>query len=75
MNMIDRTARYEEVPEKHRLRGGRWLTSSIVCEEVDPLSHPLSASNKVVIAPGIVTGTSAPTSARVSVGGKSPPSN
>jgi aldehyde:ferredoxin oxidoreductase len=72
VNMKDQTVKYEEVPEKYRLRGGRWLTSSIVCDEVDPLSHPLGPSNKVVIAPGIVTGTSAPTSARVSVGAKSP---
>jgi aldehyde:ferredoxin oxidoreductase len=70
--MTDRTVKYEEVPEKYRLRGGRWVTSSIVSDEVDPLSHPLAAGNKVVIAPGIVTGTSAPTSARVSVGAKSP---
>jgi len=60
------------MPEKYQLRGGRWLTSSIVCDEVDPLCHPLGAGNKVVIAPGILTGTSAPTSARLSVGAKSP---
>jgi len=34
--------------------------------------HPLGPNNKLVFAPGIVSGTSAPTSARVSVGGKSP---
>ena len=72
VNMTDRTIKHEEMPEKYGLRGGRWLTSSIVCDEVDPLCHPLGARNKVVIAPGIVTGTSAPTSARLSVGGKSP---
>jgi aldehyde:ferredoxin oxidoreductase len=32
----------------------------------------LGADNKVVLAPGIVTGTAAPTSGRISVGGKSP---
>jgi len=70
--MNDRTVKYDEVPEKYRLRGGRWLTSSIVCDEVPPTCHPLGPSNKVTIAPGIVTGTEAPTSARISVGGKSP---
>lgn len=72
VNMTEGTVKYEETPEKYRPMGGRWLTSSIVCDEVDALCHPLGANNKVVIAPGIVTGTAAPTSARVSVGGKSP---
>jgi aldehyde:ferredoxin oxidoreductase len=52
--------------------GGRGLTSYIVANEVDPLCHPLSAANKLVIAPGLLTGTSASTSGRVSVGCKSP---
>jgi aldehyde:ferredoxin oxidoreductase len=52
--------------------GGRGLTSMIVTKEVDPLCHPLSAENKLVIAPGLLTGTSATTSGRVSVGCKSP---
>ena len=72
VNMKDRTTKYEDVPQKYRLRGGRWLTSSIVSDEVDPLCHPLGPNNKVVFAPGIVTGTAAPTSARISVGAKSP---
>jgi aldehyde:ferredoxin oxidoreductase len=70
--MTDGTIKYEGTPEKYRLRGGRWTTSSIVCDEVDALCHPLGPHNKVAIAPGIVTGTAAPTSSRVSVGGKSP---
>jgi aldehyde:ferredoxin oxidoreductase len=52
--------------------GGRGLTSVIVAKEVDPTSHPLSAANKLVIAPGLLTGTSASTSGRISVGCKSP---
>ncbi len=72
VNMTDRTAVYENVPEKYKDRAGRWLTSSIVCDEVPATCHPLGPMNKVVIAPGIVSGTSAPTSARISVGAKSP---
>ena len=72
VNMTDLTAKFEDVPEKYKLRGGRWLTSSIVADEVDPTCHPLGPNNKVVFAPGIVTGTNAPTSARISVGAKSP---
>ena len=62
----------EQVPEKYRLLGGRGLTSNLVADEVDPLCHPLGPANKVVFAPGIVTGTAAPSSGRISVGAKSP---
>ncbi len=72
VNMTERRAVFEDVPEKYRQMGGRWLTSSIVCDEVSATCHPLGPNNKVVFAPGIVTGTAAPTSSRISVGGKSP---
>ncbi len=52
--------------------GGRGLTSAIVSKEVIPTCHPLDAHNKLVIAPGLLTGTSAPCSGRLSVGAKSP---
>jgi len=72
INMTDRTATYEDVPEKYKFLAGRGLTSTMVYDEVDPTCHPLGPSNKLVFAPGIVTGTNAPTSGRVSVGAKSP---
>ncbi len=72
VNMTSRTAIYENVPDKYKFLGGRGLTSTVVCDEVDPTCHPLGPNNKLVFAPGIVTGTNAPTSGRVSVGGKSP---
>ncbi len=52
--------------------GGRGLTSAIVSSEVPPLSHPLGAENKLVIAPGLLSGTGAAMSSRISVGCKSP---
>jgi aldehyde:ferredoxin oxidoreductase len=72
VNMADRTYRLSEVPEAYKNLGGRGMTSTIVCDEVPPLCHPLGPNNKLVFAPGIVTGTSASTSARISVGAKSP---
>ena len=45
---------------------------AIVADEVEPTCHPLGPNNKVVIAPGWVAGTSAPSSGRTSFGGKSP---
>jgi len=72
VNMTERTARFEELPEQDRQKAGRWLTSSFVAREVPPTCHPLGPKNKLVIAPGLISGTAAPTSSRLSVGGKSP---
>ena len=52
--------------------GGRALTSAVVSKEVPPLAHPLGEDNKLVIAPGMLSGTIAAMSGRCSVGGKSP---
>jgi aldehyde:ferredoxin oxidoreductase len=52
--------------------GGRALTSSVISKEVPPLCHPLSEDNKLVIAPGLLSGTPASQSGRISVGFKGP---
>ncbi len=52
--------------------GGRAMTSAIVSKEVPPQCHPLGAHNKLVIAPGMLGGTVAAMSGRLSVGCKSP---
>ncbi|MFZ3045277.1 MAG: aldehyde ferredoxin oxidoreductase C-terminal domain-containing protein [Desulfatirhabdiaceae bacterium] len=52
--------------------GGRAMTSAIVAKEVPPLCHPLGQDNKLVIAPGILSGSTAAMSGRISVGCKSP---
>lgn len=52
--------------------GGRATTSTIVAQEVPPDCHPLSSANKLVIAPGMLSGTAAAISGRISVGCKSP---
>jgi aldehyde:ferredoxin oxidoreductase len=70
VNMTDLSIKEETFPEKYKTFGGRALTSNIVADEVDPLCHPLGPNNKVVFAPGVVTGTNAPSSGRLSVGGK-----
>jgi aldehyde:ferredoxin oxidoreductase len=72
VNMSDLTALFEEVPEKYQFMGGRALSSNIVADEVPPTCDPLGAFNKVVIAPGMLAGSSAPSSGRISIGGKSP---
>ena len=72
VNMTDLSIRREEVDERYRDLGGRGLTSAVVAAEVPPHCHPLSAANKLVLAPGTLTGTGAPCSGRLSAGGKSP---
>jgi len=52
--------------------GGRGMTSTVVAKEVPPTCHPLSADNKLVIAPGLLSGSAASMSGRISVGCKSP---
>ena len=44
----------------------------IVADEVKPTCHPLGKYNKIVFAPGLLSGTTAPNSGRISVGAKSP---
>ncbi len=73
INMTNLKATYEDVPAKWSRWAGRALTSAIVCDEVDPMCHPLGPNNKIVIAPGWVSGSpAAPSSGRTSFGGKSP---
>lgn len=72
VNMTDKKVTVEPLPEKYKGKGGRWLTSLMVSDEVPADCHPLGPNNKLVFAPGIVTGTRAPNSGRISVGGKSP---
>ena len=59
-------------PGEYAGLGGRALTSAVVSKEVPPLCHPLGANNKLVIAPGLLSGTAAAMSGRLSVGCKSP---
>jgi aldehyde:ferredoxin oxidoreductase len=62
----------EAFPEKWKYLGGRALSARILLEECDPECAPLETDNILVLAPGLMAGTSAPTSGRLSVGGKSP---
>ena len=62
----------EEMPEEYRVLGGHALTSRLVLREVDPRCNPLSAGNRLVLAPGLLGGTALTTSGRTSVGAKSP---
>jgi aldehyde:ferredoxin oxidoreductase len=72
VNMTDLTTKTEAVPEEWIAYGGRALTSTIVAAEVPPTCHPLGPNNKLVFAPGLLSGTPAANSGRLSAGAKSP---
>ncbi|HEY6837379.1 MAG TPA: aldehyde ferredoxin oxidoreductase N-terminal domain-containing protein, partial [Geobacteraceae bacterium] len=61
----------EEVGEYVGL-GGRALTSLFIAKEVHPLAHALGAENKLIFAPGMLSGTTGSMTGRLSVGCKSP---
>ncbi len=62
----------EDLLEAWKNIGGSGLIAKIMNEEVDPLSDPLGAQNKLIVACGPLAGTMAPQLGRVSVGAKSP---
>lgn len=72
VNMSTRTVAAEPLPAAYRYLGGRALTSRILLDEVDPTCSPLGPHNKLVIAPGLISGTTVSSSNRMSVGCKSP---
>src|SRR5438034_412223 len=72
VDMTNQTASFDEFPTALKLLGGRALSAQILIDECDPACDPLGPDNVLVMAPGVVSGTSAPTSGRMSLGGKSP---
>jgi aldehyde:ferredoxin oxidoreductase len=72
VNMTDLTVKEEPFPAEWNLLGGRALSAKILLKEVDPKCDPLGPDNKVIFAPGVLSGSVTPTSGRMSVGGKSP---
>jgi len=58
-------------PEEMRW-GGRLLISKFLLREVPPTCDPLGRYNKLIVAPGLLGGSSVTTTGKFSVGGKSP---
>ena len=72
VNMSDQTVTIEDYPDDWKLLGGRVLSARILLQDCDPKCDPLGPDNVLVLAPGVMSGTAAPTSGRLSVGCKSP---
>ena len=72
LDMTNLSVRIEDFPLEWKYQGGRSLSAKILLDECDAMCDPLGPDNILVLAPGILSGTSAPTSGRLSVGCKSP---
>ncbi|MBT3258923.1 MAG: aldehyde ferredoxin oxidoreductase [Deltaproteobacteria bacterium] len=72
INMSDKTIKTEHVPEEYMGLGGRGLTSIMINAEVMPSCDPLGPDNKLIFAPGLLSGTPLVNTSRLSVGAKSP---
>ncbi|MCP4021704.1 MAG: aldehyde ferredoxin oxidoreductase [Desulfobacteraceae bacterium] len=72
INTKEKTFAFEEVPDAYAALGGRALTSQMVLDEVPATCHPLGKNNKLIFAPGLLSGSPAADSGRLSAGAKSP---
>jgi aldehyde:ferredoxin oxidoreductase len=72
VNMTEKSINDSEVLQQYLGLGGRGLTSTIINAEVLPKCDPLGPDNKIIIAPGVLSGTTLVSSSRVSIGAKSP---
>ena len=73
VDMTALTVRTEPLPKEWELLGGRGLSAKIMLRDCkNPKGSPIGPDNVLVLAPGVLAGTSAPTSGRISVGCKSP---
>jgi aldehyde:ferredoxin oxidoreductase len=72
VDMTHQSVKIEPFPDSWKLLGGRGLSARILLEECDASCDPLGPDNVLVMAPGVLSGTAAPTSGRISIGGKSP---
>jgi len=70
--MNDKTVKSQEIPQAYLGLGGRGLTSIMINTEVPPTCDPLGAENKLIFAPGSLTGTPLVNTSRISIGAKSP---
>ena len=72
IDMAELKVTMENSPPDYQLLGGRGLSARILNTEVPAMTHPLSHENKLVVAPGLLAGTMAPSFGRISIGAKSP---
>lgn len=72
VNMSTLSVVIEEFKENYRLLGGRAFIAKYMLEEVKATCEPLGRHNPLIFTPGLLGGSKAFSSGRISIGGKSP---
>ena len=72
VDMSTRQVSSEKVPEAYEGLGGRGLTSHMINDLVPGDCEPLGPDNRLIFAPGLLSGTSLINTSRLSIGAKSP---
>jgi len=72
VNLTAKSIETQDVPQEYAGLGGRALTSCLINSEVPATCDPLCAENKLVFAPGYLSGTPLVNTSRLSIGAKSP---
>lgn len=77
INLTESRCTVEDIPSEwlHSFIGGRGLAAKYLYEEMDPKADPLSPENKLILAPGPLTGTPVSSGARYMVVTKGPLTN
>ena len=74
VDLSTKTIKYEEQENSffRKYIGGVGLIAYYLFKELEPGVNPLGQGNKLIFAPGIVTGTGVPGASRICIGAKSP---
>jgi aldehyde:ferredoxin oxidoreductase len=72
VDMSTQKIRTETIPGPYAGLGGRGLTAVMINAEVPPRCDALGPENKLIFAPGLLSGTSLVNTSRISIGAKSP---
>jgi aldehyde:ferredoxin oxidoreductase len=74
VNLTDRTVNAEDTIPKYApdFLGGLGFCAKVAWDEIPAGTDPFSPENKLIIAPGVLTGTASPSSGRVALGGIAP---
>ncbi len=72
VNMTSGAITETPVPEQYQILGGRGLTSTMINDQVPADCDPLGEDNRLIFAPGFLSGTPLVNTGRLSIGAKSP---
>ena len=72
INVHDQSIKKETPTPAYTQLGGRGLLTQILLDEVLPRCDPLGSHNKLIFAPGLISGHMLSSSDRISIGAKSP---